>query len=107
MIFRTGLCSLIALAGLSAAPAAACSSCGCTVSSSGLSQDIGNQPETTIDLRYYFVPQTRLRAGRSAVDCGSIALATTHDIERNTDSRYRLATIGHLRECRLLAGADS
>jgi hypothetical protein len=82
-------------ASLTSTSALACSSCGCTLTSDALSQGLGSQPGTTIDLRYDFVPQTRLRSGTDPVERSKIALPVDHEIERYTDNHYVTLTVDH------------
>lgn len=84
-----------ALAATMSAPAFACSSCGCTLTSDWLSQGLVTQPGTTIGLRYDYVPQTRLRAGGHAIDRGAIVPPADREIERYTYNHYTTATLDH------------
>ncbi len=74
-------------------PVLACASCGCTLTSDWLSQGLVAQPGTTFDLRYDYVPQTRLRTGHHGVDRGSIALPTDREIEKSTYNHYLTAAL--------------
>ncbi|UAJ10253.1 transporter [Polymorphobacter megasporae] len=76
-----------------AAPALACSSCGCNLTSEWLSQGLVVQPGTSLDLRYDDVPQTQLRAGRGVLDGKAIALPADREIERYTYNHYVTAIL--------------
>jgi len=78
-----------------AAPAAACSSCGCNLTSDWLSQGLVAQPGTTISLRYDYVPQTQLRAGGHIVDRLAIAFPTDREIEDHTYNHYADLAVDH------------
>ena len=84
--------SLAAAGLLAASPAAACSSCGCSLTSDWLSQGLVSVPGTVLSLRYDDVPQTVLQDGRATVDRSAIALPTGREIERYTDNHYFTAT---------------
>lgn len=77
----------------SATAAAACSSCGCTLTSDWISQGLTGQPGTRIDLRYDYIPQTDLRSGTGRV--GPVALPADREIERHTDNHYVTLGIDH------------
>ena len=74
-------------------PVLACASCGCTLTSDWLSQGLVAQPGTTIDLRYDYVPQTRLRSGHDSVDRDSIAFPADREIEKYTYNHYLTASV--------------
>jgi hypothetical protein len=76
-----------------AAPASACASCGCTLTSDWLSQGLVAQPGTTFALRYDYVPQTELRAGSHKLDRGAISLPTDREIEHYTYNHYVTASL--------------
>ena len=82
-------------ASLASTSALACSSCGCTLTSDALSQGLGSQPGTTVDLRYDFVPQTRLRSGTDPVDRSKIALPSDRELEQRTHNHYVTLTVDH------------
>ena len=77
------------------APAFACSSCGCNLTSDWLSQGLVAQPGTTFQFRYDFVPQTELRAGTSRLDAAAIPLPAAREIERSTYNHYATLTLDH------------
>ncbi len=77
------------------APALACSSCGCALTSDWLSQGLVSVPGTVLSFRYDDVPQTRLQDGRRGVDRAGIALPTDREIERYTYNHYFTATLDH------------
>lgn len=77
------------------APALACSSCGCNLTSDWLSQGLVAQPGTTLGLRLDLVPQTQLRAGADAVDPAGISLPADREIERRSLNHYLTASIDH------------
>lgn len=77
------------------APALACASCGCTLTSDWLSQGLASQPGTTFILRYDYVPQTTLRSGTSKVDRNAIVLPTDREIELNTYNHSVTAQLDH------------
>ncbi len=83
----------LAAFGLISAPALACSSCGCSLTSDWLSQGLVSVPGTVLSLRYDDVPQTRLQDGRAGVDRAAIALPTDREIERYTYNHYVTATL--------------
>ena len=70
------------LSDTASAPAFACSSCGCNLTSDWLSQGLVAQPGTTFQFRYDYVPQTELRTGSRQVDRSAIPLPTGREIER-------------------------
>lgn len=76
-----------------AAPAFACASCGCTLTSDWLSQGLVVQPGTTFGLRYDIIPQTDLRTDQDEVDRKSIAFPTTREIEKYTYNHYLTASL--------------
>jgi len=85
---------IIALLGATlAAPALACSSCGCALTSDWLNQGLVSQPGTTLALRYDFVPQTQLRAGDARVS--GVALPADREIEQYTYNHYVTASLDH------------
>ncbi len=92
LLLSLGACCAALVA---ASPAAACSSCGCNLTSDWLSQNLVSQPGTTIGLRYDDVPQTQLRSGRNAVDPGSIVLPADQEIEQHTYNNYLTLTVDH------------
>lgn len=71
----------------------ACSTCGCTLTSDWLTQGLVAQPGTTIALRYDYIPQTILRAGRKRVDRGAIAFPADREIERYTYNHTLTASL--------------
>ena len=77
------------------APAQACSSCGCDLTSDWLSQGLIAQPGTTFSLRYDYVPQTQLRTGTTSVDRAAIALPASREIEQSTYNHYVTASLDH------------
>jgi hypothetical protein len=79
-----------------AAPAFACSSCGCNLTSDWLSQGLITEPGTTFSIRYDYVPQTQLRSGHGVVDRSAIALPSDREIERSTYNHYATATLDHV-----------
>lgn len=93
MIFKYLASGAVALSALAVAPANACSSCGCTLTSDWLSQGLVAQPQTTVTLRYDYVPQTELRGGGGVIDRNAIALPAGREIERYTDNHYVTASL--------------
>ena len=87
ILHRAVLCAVPLL---TATAAAACSSCGCTLTSDWVTPGLTTLPGTRIDLRYDYIPQTDLRTGRGEV--GSTPLPADREIERHTFNHY--ATIG-------------
>jgi hypothetical protein len=84
----------VALGAMSAAaPAFACASCGCTLTSDWLSQGLVSQPGTSFSLRYDYIPQTSLRSGTHSVDRGAISLPTEREIEQYTRNHYLTAAL--------------
>lgn len=82
------------LASLSTA-ALACSTCGCNLTSDWLNQGIAADDQTTISLRYDYVPQTELRSGTGIVDQAKQTLPNANEIERHTYNNYVTAAIDH------------
>lgn len=80
---------------ITASPAQACASCGCTLTADWLSQGLAAQPGTTLTLRYDYVPQTTLRSGTYKVDRGAIELPTDREIERYTYNHSLTFTVDH------------
>lgn len=80
---------------LSASPAHACASCGCTLTADWLSQGLAAQPGTTLSVRYDYVPQTGLRTGTSKVDRAGIVLPAAREIERYTDNHLLSFALDH------------
>jgi hypothetical protein len=78
----------VAAAALLPAPAFACASCGCTLTSDWLSEGLISQPGSAISLRYDYVPQTRLQTGTDTVDGAAIPLPHDEEIERSTYNHY-------------------
>ncbi len=82
----------IAAIALLPAPASACSSCGCTLSSDWDSQGLSASSGFRLDLRYDVIDQSQLRSGTGSVDGGRLALPSDREIEQGTINRY--ATLG-------------
>lgn len=80
---------------LTASPAQACASCGCTLTADWLSQGLAAQPGTTFSLRYDYVPQTGLQSGTHRIDRGAIAFPTDREIERHTYNHSLTMTLDH------------
>lgn len=87
---RAALCAVLLN---SAIAAAACSSCGCTLTSDWISEGLTGQPGTHIDLRYDYIAQTDLRTGTGRV--GAVALPADREIERSTDNHYVTLGVDH------------
>lgn len=92
---RTCLFAAASLAAAAPSPAFGCSSCGCNLTSDWLSQGLVTEAGTVVSLRYDYVPQTQLRAGRKVVDRSTIALPTDREIERYTYNHYATLTLDH------------
>ena len=90
---KSHVIALAATLTLTSAPALACSSCGCNLTSDWLSQGLIAEPGTTIGIRYDYVPQTRLRTGTH--DVGAVALPTDREIERSTYNHYATLSVDH------------
>jgi hypothetical protein len=74
------------------APALACSSCGCTLSSDWSAQGFSSSEGFQMDLRYDFFDQDVLRHGTGKVDRGSITFPNDQEIQQRTLNRnYTLA----------------
>ncbi|MEQ7873958.1 hypothetical protein ABDK56_08115 [Sphingomonas sp. ASV193] len=80
---------------LGSTPAAACASCGCTLTADWLSQGLAAQPGTTLGLRYDYIPQTRLQSGTTILDRSQIALPADREIERYTYNHSLTVTLDH------------
>jgi len=82
------LCGL----GMASPMAAACSSCGCTLSTDWASQGYATSEGFRVDFRYDYFNQNQLRTGTGKVDKGSIVLPTDREIQQETVNRnYTLA----------------
>ena len=66
----------------------ACSACGCTLTSDWIGEGLAATPGLRAELRYDYLPQTRLRSGKANVDGASIALPADHEIEQYTYNHY-------------------
>ena len=77
------------------APAVACSSCGCTLTSDWLSQGLVAQPGTVMGLRYDYVPQTQLRTGTNMINAAAVALPADREVERYTYNHYLTVALDH------------
>jgi len=75
------------------AAASACSTCGCNLTSDWLSQGLVAESNTTLSLRYDYVPQTQLRSGLQSVDRTKITFPNATEIERYTDNSYLTAAL--------------
>jgi hypothetical protein len=75
----------IALA-LISAPASACSSCGCTLSTDWLAQG-GDHSGLHVDFRFDYYNQNQLRSGTGTVDRGSIGFPADREIQQETINR--------------------
>ena len=71
-----------------APPLLACSSCGCTLTSDWIDQRLISQPGLRVDLRYDYIPQTRLQTGTRRIDPGSLELPNEREIEQSTYNHY-------------------
>lgn len=93
MSLRSSSLSIFALvAAAFSSVAAACSSCGCTLSSDWGSQGILTGPGIRVDLRYDHFTQSQLRSGTGTVDRASIALPADREIQQETvNDNYTLA----------------
>jgi hypothetical protein len=77
------------------APAFACSTCGCNLTADWLNQGITADNQTTLSLRYDYVPQTQLRSGTSVADRATFALPNDLEIEQYTYNHYVTASLDH------------
>ena len=75
--------------------AQACASCGCTLTSDWLSQNLAAQPGTTASLRYDYIPQTELHNGTDTLDRAAIPLPSDREIERYTHNSVVTASLDH------------
>ena len=75
--------------------AQACASCGCTLTSDWLSQNLAAQPGTTVSLRYDYIPQTELHTGSDALNSATIQLPADREIERYTYNHVVTASLDH------------
>ncbi len=86
--FRGGRWAAAALLALMPAAAAACSACGCTLTSDWTGEGLAAAPGLRAELRYDYIPQTQLRSGTGALDRATIALPADREIEQNTYNHY-------------------
>jgi hypothetical protein len=92
-LLRASVVCAIALA--FPAPALACSSCQCSLTSDWLNDGLLARPGTTLSLRYDYVPQTQLRSGRTTVDRAAISLPPDREIEQRTINHYATLSVDH------------
>jgi len=85
----------VALLASISAPAVACSTCGCNLTADWLNQGITADNQTTISIRYDYVPQTELRSGTGIVDQSKLTFPNANEIERHTYNNYVTAAIDH------------
>ncbi|MBX3668346.1 MAG: hypothetical protein KF778_08070 [Rhodocyclaceae bacterium] len=87
---------VLAVAAVAFAPlAAACSSCGCTLSTDWSAQGYGAGQGFTMDLRFDYFDQDQLRSGRHRVDRGGIALPAGQEIQLRTINRNTTLTLDY------------
>ncbi len=79
-----GLALVVCGAAVSAAPALACTTCGCTLSSDWASQGFTAGPGLRVDFRYDYFAQRVLRSGTGTVDRGGIPLPSEREIQQET-----------------------
>jgi hypothetical protein len=92
---RTAIVVLAVFGAVAAAtprPAAACSSCGCTLNSDWSSQGYAVGAGLRMDLRYDYFNQGQLRSGTDSVDRSSLELPNENEVQRTTINRN--ATLG-------------
>lgn len=79
-----------ALATLNAAPALACASCSCALSSDWESQGYTADPGWRLDLRYDYINQNELRSGSGKVNRAAFppGPGQDHELEQVTTNRY-------------------
>ena len=88
-VFRFAVIGLAAGACMSAPlEAFACSSCGCTLSSSWDSQGFATSSGFRFDIRYDYLNQSQLRSGSDAVERADFAPPQAREIEIATINRY-------------------
>jgi len=89
------------LGALSSSAAFACASCGCSINSDWGAQGLSDTAGWTLDLRYDYLNQNQLRAGRktiSASDAAAVTIPSSGDpaeVEQYTRNRYLTATIDY------------
>lgn len=87
---RRYLPALLPLALVISQEAAACASCGCSLSSDWTTQGVTTREGLSADLRYDFVDQQQLRLGRRTASASDVAQAQAdgREVERRTTNRY-------------------